>query len=278
MVNDSVPHIKKIVACKCCGCPSEYFSKAKVLKYEARYYRCSQCLSVQVENPTWIAESHSRAISALDTGLVSRCISASKLISVLLFLEKKQESIGIDWGGGTGLLTRLMRDLGFQMRSFDLYADGYLAEGFQASLKDFEVATTYVTSIECFEHLEDPIANYKIATKNTEYFFFTTELIPDSTPDPANSNWWYFLPETGQHITFLSRTGLDRFREILGFDHYMRVGALHIFSRKPIKHITRVMMGNRVLRKFVLIIMPIYLAQKYSLLQHDKEALRLKIL
>ena len=277
MTNDSSPRINNKIECRCCGCPSEYFSKAKVLKYEAKYYRCSQCLSVQVENPTWIAESHSRAISALDTGLVSRCVSASKLISSLLFLEKKQAATGIDWGGGTGLLTRLMRDLGFHMRSFDIYADGYLAEGFRASPSDFEISTTYVTSIECFEHLEDPIANFKIATKNTEYFFFTTELIPNPTPDPATSNWWYFLPETGQHITFLSRAGLDRFREILGFDHYLKIGTLHIFSRKPIRQITKVIMSNGVLRKFALIVMPIYLSKKYSLLLRDKEELRLNI-
>ena len=170
-----------------------------------------------------------------------------------------------------------MRDLGFHMRSFDIYADGNLAEGFQALLSDFELSTTYVTSIECFEHLEDPIANFKTATRYTKYFFFTTELMPNPTPDPATSNWWYFLPETGQHITFLSRTGLDRFKELLGFDHYLRIGTLHILSRKPIRKITKIIMGNGVLRKSTLIIMPIYLAKKYSLLLRDKEELRLNI-
>jgi len=77
MPNDASPQINNKIECRCCGWPSVYFSKAKALKYEAKYYRCSLCLSVQVVSPTWIAESHSRAISALETGLVSRCIIAS---------------------------------------------------------------------------------------------------------------------------------------------------------------------------------------------------------
>lgn len=274
MSEHEVASLHKNVLCRCCGASCEFFSKAKVLSYDGVYYRCRRCLSVQIDNPTWIVQSHSRAISALDTGLVSRCVSASKIISTFLYFEGKPNSVGIDWGGGTGLLTRLMRDLGYKMSNYDKYSDGYLAEGFQATLEDFNHPTTFITSIECFEHLEDPLTYFWEATKKTEYFFFTTEIIPFPTPDPAASEWWYFLPETGQHITFLSAQGLIIMKEKLEFKNYLRIGTLHVFSRAPIKKRTKNILAIRVFRMLALVLVPIYLSKRYSLILRDQEELR----
>ena len=96
-----------------------------------------------MDDPVWIERAHSKAISNLDTGLVSRCLSASRLISTLLFLEGKKVATGIDWGGGTGLLMRLLRDQGFQVRSYDKFAKAEHAEGFEASLEEAEEASTF---------------------------------------------------------------------------------------------------------------------------------------
>ena len=163
--------------CRCCLGNATYFSSAQILDFIATYSICSECLSVQVDNPVWIERAHSKAISNLDTGLVSRCLSASRLISTLLFLEGKTHANGIDWGGGTGLLTRLLRDQGFHVRSYDKYAKAEHVEDFEASLEDAEEEATFITSIECFEHLDNPIDAYKNVTSKKEYFIFTTEIL-----------------------------------------------------------------------------------------------------
>ena len=226
-----------------------------------------------MNNPTWIEWSHTKAISNLDTGLVSRCISASRLTATLLFLEGKKGSIGLDWGGGTGLLTRLLRDQGFQIHSYDKYAKADHAEGFEASRIQSEEPATFMTSIECFEHLVSPIDAFKIVSQKKEYFIFTTEVINTPPPDPAKGSWWYFLPESGQHITFISQKGLEEFRKILGFDHYIAFGSLHVMSRSRLRVATRLCLGLRMIRRVAILIIPEILNRRFSLAVPDKSEL-----
>ena len=249
---------------------TSYFSSAEILDFTATYSICSNCFSVQVDNPVWIERAHSKAISNLDTGLVSRCLSASRLTSTLLFLEGKKRTKGIDWGGGTGLLTRLLRDQGFQVRSYDKYAKVEHAEGFEASLEEAEEPSAFITSIECFEHLVSPITAYNDVTLAKEYFIFTTETIDTPPPDPADKSWWYFVPESGQHITFASKKGLDEFRKILGFDYFISFGSLHVMSRSQLKFRTRLILNARTIRSIAFILIPEILNRKFSLAITDK--------
>jgi hypothetical protein len=259
--------------CRCCMGKTSYFSSAEILNFIATYSICSNCFSVQADNPVWIEQAHSKAISNLDTGLVSRCLSASRLISTLLFLEDKKAAKGIDWGGGTGLLTRLLRDQGYQVRSYDKYAKAEHAEGFEASLEEAEEAATFTTSIECFEHLVNPIVAFKDVTAKKEYFIFTIETIDTPPPDPAEKSWWYFVPESGQHITFASKKGLDEFRKILEFDHYAGFGSLHVMSRSRLKFRTRLILGTRAIRSVAFLVIPEILNRKFSLAISDKASL-----
>ncbi len=257
--------------CRCCLGPTKYFSTASILDFSASYSICLNCSSVQVDNPKWIEEAHSKAISNLDTGLVARCVSAGRMISTLLFLEGKKQSKGIDWGGGTGLLTRLLRDQGFDVQSYDKYASADHAEGFEANLEEAEDAATFVLSIECFEHLINPIDAFQSVTRKKDYFIFTTEIIDTPPPDPAKASWWYFLPESGQHITFASKKGLDEFCKVLGFENYKSFGSLHVMSRGKMKFVTRLVLGTKSIRGVALLIIPELLKNKLSLTIADKD-------
>ncbi len=267
----------KLSHCRCCMGPTKYFSTATILDFSATYSICSNCSSVQVDNPTWIEKAHSKAISNLDTGLVSRCVSAGRMISTLLFLEGERESKGIDWGGGTGLLTRLLRDQGFHVRSYDKYASAAHAEGFESNLEEAEEASTFIVSVECFEHLINPIDAFESVTRKKDYFIFTTEVIDTPPPDPAKASWWYFVPESGQHITFASKKGLDDFRRVLGFGHYKRFGSLHVMSRSKMRFATRFILGTKMIRGVALLVIPEILNRKLSLTIADKEELALRM-
>ncbi len=273
VLRDGFTESPGLAICRCCRGKAIYFSEAHTLQVLATYLICINCFSVQVDNPTWIEDAHSKAISNLDTGLVSRCISASKLISTLLFLEGKKQSGGIDWGGGTGLLTRLLRDQGFHTLTYDKYATAEHAAGFEASLGDAEEPSTFLTAIECFEHLVNPIEEFKKVTLTKEYFIFTTEIIDSPPPDPAKRSWWYYLPETGQHITFASQKGLEEFRKILGFQNYSRFGSLHVLSKPRLRFITRFFLGTKMIRGISLLVIPEALNRRFSLAISDKDEL-----
>lgn len=240
---------------------------------EGTYLLCTNCSSVQVANPTWLDRAHSKAISALDTGLVTRSISASNLVSTILFFEGKKQSTGLDWGGGTGLLARLLRDNGFVVQTYDKFAEAIHAEGFVIKKDELDTKLTFLTSIECFEHLVSPYDSYINSTSNKDYFFFTTETINNPPPDPASDFWWYFLPETGQHITFASKKGIKHFKDRLGFSYYFEFGSLHVMSRKKLKLTTRLFLRTRFLRILALTFIPKILQTRYSLTESDKSYL-----
>ena len=262
--------------CRSCDGDTRFFEFSKILEYEATYTICTKCSSVQVENPTWLEYAHSKAISIFDTGLVFRCLSASRLISCLLSYEGKLRAKGIDWGGGTGLFTRLMRDKGFDVSSYDIYATAEHAAGFEANKEDFSKNLCFITSIECFEHLLSPIEQFRLATSNAEYFFFTTEIIKTPPPSPKNNEWWYFMPDSGQHITFISSLGINNFKQELGFDYYVSFGSMHVFSRKKLKLRTRFFMQIRVSRILSILLIPEFLSKKFTLTLSDQNELMKK--
>ncbi len=273
MKREKLESEKKGQRCRSCLGETVHFSKAKILNQTVDYLMCSNCSSVQVDSPNWINKVHKKAISNLDTGLVSRCISASKLIATLLFLEGRKLSTGFDWGGGTGLLTRLLRDQGFRVRSYDKYANAEHAEGFEANLQEVCGVGTFISAIECFEHLENPIEAFKKVTREKDYFFFTTEVIDTPPPNPAQLSWWYFLPDTGQHITFVSKNGLKEFRKILGFQYSESLGSLHVFSRKKLRLTTRIFLRTKLIRFILLLFVPLFLNKSFSLAISDKDKL-----
>jgi hypothetical protein len=264
--------------CRSCGYFTEYFSQDQILGSDAIYTKCPSCSGVQVEDPKWLAMAHSKAISILDTGLVTRCISASRVTATLLSLERKSGTKGIDWGGGTGLFTRLMRDMGFDVYNYDMFSEPEHALGFQISDSNLEEAACFLTAFECFEHLVNPIHEFKAATANKDLFIFTTELIPTPPPDPKLKEWWYYMPETGQHVTFLSKSGLLKFRNLLDFKYGYSFGAVHVFSRYKLKTRTKVVLGNSLLRPFFLLLVSEILWRFSSLSQTDQEYLYKKSL
>lgn len=265
--------VARIERCTICKGEAEYFSTSKVLTYEAIYFRCKECSSVQVKNAFWLEEAHSRAISILDTGLVARCVSSSRLIGTFLFFEGKKKCGGIDWAGGTGLLARLLRDQGFEATTYDDFANGDLAQGFIAKATELNNSKVFISAIECLEHLPDPVKTFEPLTRKKDYFIFTTELIDTPPQDPKDLNWWYFMPESGQHITFATEIGLRKMAAVIGFSHYLRFGSLHVMSKAKIKLITRIILSIRPLRAFSIILIPEILNRKFSLSWRDKEDL-----
>ena len=85
-----------------------------------------------------------------------------------------------------------------------------------------------MTAFEIFEHLENPLPEIDAMFKLSDTVLFTTELIPKNIKDLRE--WWYFVPETGQHISFYSSRTLeaiaDKFKTKFytdGFHHILTV-------------------------------------------------------
>lgn len=219
--------------CPLCGNEASFlFERAVLGKYTTPYQHCSTCDYVFVPKAHWLAEAYSEAIVESDTDIAARNIFTSLRLAALLYLAFHERGQGrfADVAGGYGLLTRLMRDLGFDFYWSDSYAKNILARGFEYS--EVLGPCDAVTAIEVLEHTVDPAAFIRdnLARCKSDTLIFTTEVFPDGKP-PAADKWSYYAFETGQHISFFSARGLAILGERLGL-RYIRQGRLHILTRR----------------------------------------------
>lgn len=220
--------------CKICGTGLSHGFKTMVLgKHDADYCFCKKCGFICAENPYWLEEAYSSAISTTDTGLVERNVAIADKLSVILYFLMGERGMGhyVDVAGGYGMLTRLMRDQGFDYYWADKYCQNLLAHGFDYT-PDIG-ACRAVTAFEVLEHTEDPISFVEETLKyyQTETLIFTTELYNGNPPSP--DQWWYYSFETGQHIAFFQNRTLRVLATRMGLN-FSSNGWLHIISKNKI--------------------------------------------
>jgi hypothetical protein len=214
--------------CKVCNAPSAFFGETEVLtKYRVRYFRCERCGFIQTENPYWLDEAYSSAIAKQDVGIMQRNLENRDVTSAVLSLLYPKMSAAVDFGAGHGVFVRLMRDRGFNFFWSDLHATNDYARGFeghQGSTYDF------LTAFEVVEHLVDPVSDIEQLMGMSENVLISTYTVPH--PAPGLSDWWYYVPSTGQHISFYTRESLRllaaRFQR-----NFLSSGIYHLFTKKP---------------------------------------------
>lgn len=215
----------------CSGDREQIFSATILHKYDIVYLFCATCGLLQTESPYWLDEAYDNAIAAADTGLVSRNVSISKKLANIIYFLFDSKMKYIDLAGGTGLLVRLMRDIGFDFYWKDAYCTNIHASGFEASTEHFPVVA--VTMFEVLEHIHDPLffMENSLSKYGASTIIFTTELFEGEPPKP--SEWWYYSPSTGQHISFYQYKTLSYLANKMGLNLYSNRN-FHIITDRPI--------------------------------------------
>lgn len=189
--------------CGCCGSFCVEFGAAIVLgDVPVRYFRCPRCGLITTEEPTWLEKAYSSPIASMDVGILGRCTYLAGLTDAVV--RTLPGSKYLDWAGGYGILTRLLRDRGLDFWHHDPFAPNLFAQGWEGDPADrWDVITLY----EVMEHLHDPFAALSQLARSAPVLLFTTQLLP--TPPPRLGSWWYYALETGQHISFYTPTALS---------------------------------------------------------------------
>ena len=202
------------------------FSNTILNKYDVSYFESPSCKLVQTEEPYWLDEAYSSAITKLDIGLASRNIRLSKIVySIIRFFLKIGNGRFLDYAGGYGMLARLCRDMGLDYYSYDPYCENLFSADFQVEpKKKFDL----ITAFEFAEHITDPIKEFTSLSKNTDNILFSTEIIPEI--DDLRT-WWYISAETGQHVTLYSMKSLEEIANKIDMKLYSNGKNLHLFSR-----------------------------------------------
>ena len=241
-----VSHQNKEVCmhCKICHHKSEKKFEAVILnKYSTSYFACPVCGFVQTGEPVWLEEAYKEAINSCDTGILSRNIRLRDSVATILYYFFDQNASYLDYAGGYGIFTRLMRDVGFDFYWCDKYSKNIVAQGFEY---DNNSPINLVTAFEVMEHLVDPLVDLKKMLSISRNIFFTTALIPE--PLPAPHEWWYYGVEHGQHISFYTRTTLEKIAQSFGL-HYSAFEDLHLMTEKSISPL-KLSLLRKCLKKF----------------------------
>ncbi|MGH8664167.1 MAG: methyltransferase domain-containing protein [Burkholderiales bacterium] len=223
--------------CRLCGAEtSTVFSKIIMHSHDVRYLECRSCGSLQTVTPYWLDEAYKDARRFTDTHGVLRALRNQ----VLTYYVSRVLGIGpdetlVDYGGGDGLTTRALRDVGLDAFSCDRYARNLYAVGFDGHLR---TGLGMVTSFEVWEHFSRP------ATELSELFACKPKALFVSTGIylAQGEKWPYLGCYSGRHVFFYSPGAMDWIARTFGYDHLI-AGNYVLFSRVPLNALQRKAIG-----------------------------------
>lgn len=226
--------------CRLCNSNVTLVGTTQVLhRYSVKYFQCSQCQLVQTEDPYWLDEAYSSPINASDTGILARNLYFVRKISSLCFFLFDQNGKYLDFAGGFGFFTRLMRDVGFDFYWLDPFTSNLVARGFEGRKgENYEL----VTAFECFEHFQHPMREIENLLSFSPNVVFSTLLYP--IPLPNLNDWWYYSPHHGQHIAFYSYQTLNFIASRLQLHFYSNGSDIHLFTKRKLdSRLIKIMLG-----------------------------------
>ncbi|MFZ2153293.1 MAG: class I SAM-dependent methyltransferase [Microgenomates group bacterium] len=162
-----------------------------------------------------------------DTGILMRNDYLSKRAAVLLYFLFDKTANFVDYSGGYGVATRMMRDIGFDYYWSDPMTQNLFSVGFEYR-KDMKIEA--VTAFECFEHFVDPNVDLEKILKISKNIIFSTELLPTAVPD--QNMWWYYGFEHGQHVSFYSNKTFEYLAKKYKLNYYNLNGLGLLAERK----------------------------------------------
>ncbi|MFH2107286.1 MAG: class I SAM-dependent methyltransferase [Chrysiogenia bacterium] len=224
---------------------NQAFSGVILKKNKVEYFFCKTCGLLKTEKPYWLAEVYRQAIAETDTGLLQRNIANSKMVEPILHCLFKGKGRFLDVAGGYGVLTRLLRDMGFDCYSMDQYCQNLFAKAFDP---DDGFRANAIFAFEVLEHIKNPREFLKdlFDTYSCKTIIFSTLTFSGDIP---KKNWWYYAFETGQHISFYQPRTIVFLASTLGCRYYRLGPELHLMTDMRLPGFLRMVLTHRFVRK-----------------------------
>jgi hypothetical protein len=227
-----------VITCPICKSPALRLFKVMIQSENScDLFSCTKCEFAFYPDQNWIDKSFSEELNSLDIGATDRTLIAADYLSVLLKAQKLSGGSILDYGGGYGLLCRIMRDRGFDFENYDPHTRQIFPTSGKTISNPLEQRYDAVTLIEVALHFEDPVEEFKRLLELSDLVFFTAVL----TDDKLDSDWWYLSLETGQHIALFSMKTLEEIANEVGVHVTTDGKFFHIFHREKLTLVTRML-------------------------------------
>jgi hypothetical protein len=208
------------IPCRLCGGVAEQgFSSCYLGKYAVRFYRCGTCQSLQTEPPYWLNEAYAGGpVHESDPNYLRRGLMIFALVKMLVrILRIREDEAIIDYGGGIGIVPRLLADEGFRALNFDAYAPCIFGTEIDLAKQGPPGEVGMVVLTEVLEHLANPDADFAAIFRLVPRYIFATTAIYRG----QGGDWYYIKPETGQHVFFYSRGAIEGAARKRGYVAYI---------------------------------------------------------
>ncbi|WEK44963.1 MAG: class I SAM-dependent methyltransferase [Candidatus Sphingomonas colombiensis] len=231
----------------CSGEASEIFRLPVLGKYDVPYYRCADCGSIQTEKPYWLGEVYGDPIQPEDHEYLRRNLWILSNVNLMLdVLKVPKEAVILDFGGGLGIIPRLLREYGRNAYNFDTYT----ASPFRDVTWNGEKPTMVINS-ELFEHLPNPAQDIEGIFQDSPEFVYTHTWRYRG----EDASWPYFGPDHGGHVFFYTDRAMEKIAARFGYHVFMPNELDTIFSRAPLTGVQRRLIGagfnNKIPRKVI---------------------------
>lgn len=142
--------------------------------------------------------------------------------------EKRSSIKHLDYGGGGGLLSKVLTESGWQSESYDPFVNKELAI---TELGQFNL----ITAFEVFEHVPNAaelISNIRSLLVPNGLVLFSTLLSDGNIKPKERLTWWYASPRNG-HISLFSKNSLTILAQKHGFNVGSFSAGFHVLFNEP---------------------------------------------
>jgi hypothetical protein len=197
------------------------------------YRRCNRCDFIftgffDAFTPSqWTQYVYNRAYVDVDPDYLERRPRLNFLMITSLLSGMRDQIVGLDYGGGSGETTELLRKAGWNFDTLDPF-------GATSLRSENEGAYNFCSAIEVLEHLTDPVgalAQIVSRTNNGRLLILIGTVIHDGVVTPETRlSWWYAAPRNG-HISLYSRKAMRWLARRFELDYVSITKGTHLLTR-----------------------------------------------